>query len=166
MGEEVADEGGGGGDDGLVGECDFDWSEEDVGFEALDVAEVFEDLGGSLSAVSEVEVVAFDDDVGVVFFDDLIEEGFWVHREEFWSWGQFDDLIGSGGEEAGFAGGEGFDLGGGLGGKRGEDGDWVGVEGEDDDFAVVSCVLSCPFDEHLVALVDAVEVADGEGGLD
>lgn len=145
----------------MVGEGDFDWS-EDVGFEALDIAEVFEDLGVSGAVASEVEVAAFDDDGGGVVFDDLIEEGFWVFGEEFWGWVEFDDLVCAGGQEEVFADLEWVDLGWGFVWVEG--GHWVGVEGEDDDFAVVACVLSGSFDEHLVALVDAVEVADGEGG--
>ena len=162
--EEPADEGGGCGDNGLVGECDFDWA-EDVGGDASEVAVFGEEFGGSGAALSEMEVVSFDDDAGLVLVDELVEEGFGVLGEKVWGRGEFDDFIGSGGEEAGFADLEWIDLGGGA--VWGEDGEGVRVEAEDDYTPVGTVVgigvVAGTLDEHLVSLVDSVVVPDGEG---
>lgn len=144
----------------MVGECDFDWA-EDVGGDASEVAVFGEEFGGSCAALSEMEVVSFDDDAGLVLVDELVEEGFGVLGEKVWGWGEFDDFIGSGGEEAGFADLEGIDLSGGT--VWGEDGEGVGMETEDQDAAISSGVVTGTLDEHLVSLVDPVVVPDGEG---
>ena len=146
----------------MISEGHFDGA-EDCGVDASDVAEVFEDHWVSGSVASEVEVVSFDDDAGLVVFDHLIQEGFGVFGEEFWGWGQGDNLVGSGVEQAGFAEMEGFDL---RGGHLGvECGHGVGIKAQDDDAAGASDAFSGLFDEHLVPEVDAVVVADGQGGL-
>ncbi len=85
--------------------------------------------------------------------------------EKVWGWGEFDDFIGSGGEEAGFADLEWIDLGGCS--VWGEDGEGVRVEAEDDYTPVGTVVgigvVAGTLDEHLVSQVDSVVVPDGEG---
>ena len=124
-----------------------------------------EEFGGSGAAFPEVEIVSFDDDCGLVLVDEFVEEGFGVLGEEFWSRGELDDLVGSCGEEAGFADLEGIDLGGGS--VWGEDGEGVWMEAEDEDAAigtvVVAGVLAGTLDEHLVPEMDSIVVSDREG---
>ncbi len=135
--------------------------------DASEVAEFGEGGWGSGAGASEVEIVSFDDEGGLVVVDDLVEEGLGVFGEEGWGRGEFDDFIGSGFEETLAADFEGFDLGGRDGGVEGGEGVWV--EGEGDEAALRGDCGACVLEEELVTLVDAVEVANckggGEGGL-
>ncbi len=145
----------------MIGEGGFDWA-EDFGFDASVFAELREEMGGASAALSEVEIVTFDDQGWVVLLDDLVEEGFGFHREEVRGWAELDDLVGSCLDKTLFPDAVWVDLGGGLIGV--EDGHGVGMEAQDEDSSRWACLLTGPVDEHLVSEMDAVVVADGQGG--
>lgn len=132
----------------MVCEGDFDGA-DDFGFDASVLAEFGEEVWGAFSSFAEVEVVAFDDEVWGVCFDDLVDEGFGVLGEEIWSGGEFDDLVGSGGDQESFADVEGVDLGGGF--FWVEVGHGMGVEAQYNHLSSLSYALPGPLDEHLVA---------------
>lgn len=158
--DEPTREGRGGGDDGLIGECDLDRS-EDVGLDAAVFAEFGEEFGCSCAALPEVEVMSFHDDGWIVLLDDVIEELIGFLGEQLWGGYELDDFIGAGIKQTLLADLEGLDGVRSL--TRVQDFHGVGMESQDDDSACGSDMRSRSLDEHLVSEVDRVVVPDAQG---